>query len=175
MEEQAARVVYQSSSARFGNNIMLEAKYFERCEPGTLGGDGITAWKRYHMAKLGNAAFSMALSDVFPGYATSNLQNMPQNGGRMLMFLLNLAHSMGASQSPADGSLPASVARFGPNVDSGDFYAPDGKMSFSGAPEKTISKGKAVKAGKEKETVNEENKSIIMDVTLKALGLSSFI
>ena len=130
----------------------------------------------------------MALSDVFekgncnvkaigcePGYATSNLQNTSQNGGRMMMFLLNLAHYMGASQSPADGSLPASVACFGPNVDSGDFYAPDGKMGFSGAPEKTISKGTAVKAGKEKETANEENKSIIMDVTLKALGLSSFI
>jgi NAD(P)-dependent dehydrogenase (short-subunit alcohol dehydrogenase family) len=63
-----ARVVSQSSSARFGKP--LAAKYFEKLgAPGCLGGNtrgifsGGAVWERYHQAKAGNVVFTMALHD----------------------------------------------------------------------------------------------------------------
>merc|ERR1719343_1465063 len=100
-----ARVVYQSSSARHGPK--LEAKYFKKCEPGTLGGNGAAGpWNRYHQAKLSNSCFAMSLNDLFrdtsyskikaigcePGYAASNLQSNSKNTGFIVMMLLNLMH-----------------------------------------------------------------------------------
>jgi len=180
-----ARVVYQSSSARFGDP--LEAKYFERSEPNTLGGAGLKSWGRYHQAKLANAAFAMALHDSLvdqnsnvkaigcePGYATSNLASSSAQNGRMTNLSLNMLHLFGASQSPADGSLCASVACFGNDVDSGDFYTPGGRLGMTGAPKKTISKGTAVAKKGEKEATLEKNKKTIMSATIKALGLEAW-
>lgn len=179
------RVVYQSSSARFGKP--LEPKYFEKCEPNTLGGNGNEVWTRYHMSKLANSSFSVALHDALqekgskvksigcePGYSTSSLQKNSEGTGWGMMAFLNFAAFIGAAQSPADGSLPACVASFGPDAESGDFYLPGGKMNFEGPPTKTVSGGKPVKAGLEKETTDESNKKLIMDVSAKAFGFGSF-
>lgn len=181
-----ARVIFQSSMARYGDD--LEKKYFEKCEPNTLGGSGNTAWKRYHNAKLANSAFAMALHDSLkekdskvksigcePGYSTSGLQNTSQNTGRMMLSMLNAAAAFGAAQSPADGSLPASVACFGPGAESGDFYFPKGKNNLKGEPIKSIEKGRLVKKGKDEESVDLKNKQLIMGVTAEALGISSFL
>jgi len=100
-----ARAVFHSSSARkFGPD--LDPKHFEKCEPGTLGGDNASMcmqamnmkegpWTRYHQSKLANAAFAMALHDKLqekgskvkslacePGWSHSNLQLAAiENGG----------------------------------------------------------------------------------------------
>jgi len=180
-----ARVVYQSSSAR-AMGAKVEGKYFEKCEPMTLGGEG-GAWGRYNQTKLANSAFAMALCDTLaerkskvksiacePGYATSNLQTTSQNTAGGMMVFLNCAACFGAGQSPADGSLPASVASFGPDVDSGDFFLPSGRGNLGGPPAKSISKGMAVVNGKEPETTNKVSQIAIMNATLKAFGWSSF-
>jgi len=177
--------VYQSSSAR-AMGAKVEGKYFEKCEPMTLGGEG-GAWGRYNQTKLANSAFAMALCDTLaerkskvksiacePGYATSNLQTTSQNTAGFMQCILNCCACCGAAQSPADGSLPASVASFGPDVDSGDFFLPGGRNYYVGPPIKSISKGKAVGNKDEKDTTNKENQRAIMDATLKAFGWSSF-
>ena len=62
-----ARVVQHSSGARKPNKRRpgsdnLVASHFERCEPGSLGGDGLGAcFGRYHQSKLSNTCFAMAL------------------------------------------------------------------------------------------------------------------
>ena len=53
-----ARVVQHSSGARNMNGTPLDAKYFEKSEKGTLGGDGSAACiERYHQTKLANTVF----------------------------------------------------------------------------------------------------------------------
>lgn len=185
-----ARVVYQSSSARYGS-ALLESKYFQKCEPGTLGGNGAGGpWERYHQAKLANSCFVMGLYDLLretpgyskikpigcePGYATTNLTKSSKNTGFVMQSLLNLSHCLGGSHSPADGSLSASVACFGPNVDGGDFFLPGGRFNMAGAPVKSISIGKPLVKGKESETLNESNKRTVMEATLEAFGWTSYI
>lgn len=184
-----ARVVFQSSSARFGT--ALESKYFKKCEPGTLGGNGAAGpWGRYHQAKLANSCFAMGLYDLLretpsyskikpvgcePGYATTNLQNSSKNTGFFVQFMLNLSHWLGGSHSPPDGSLSASLACFGPNVEGGDFFLPGGRFNLAGAPVKSISMGKPLVKGKESETVNESNKRTVMEATLEAFGWTSYV
>jgi NAD(P)-dependent dehydrogenase (short-subunit alcohol dehydrogenase family) len=58
-----ARVVHHSSGARQGQGAEpLDARYFQRSEPGTLGGDGLDkAFSRYHQTKLANSVYAMAL------------------------------------------------------------------------------------------------------------------
>ena len=63
-----ARVVSQSSGARFGSR--LEKKYFGKLgAPGSLGGNGKSIitwggnWERYHQTKLANVVFTLALHD----------------------------------------------------------------------------------------------------------------
>ena len=178
-----ARVVYQSSSARYGS-ADLEAKYFEKSKPMTLGGNSNDmSFARYHMAKLANSTFAMALHVALqekgskvksigcePGYATSNLQETSTNMNNMVQRVLNCAHFCGLSQSPADGSLPALVASFGKDISSGDFVMPEGVVGFAGSPIKSISENVPVKKGWEKETSKEKNQKLIWDVTDLALG-----
>merc|ERR1712194_1005504 len=101
-------------------------------------------------------------------------QTTSQNTAGGMMVFLNCAACFGAGQSPADGSLPASVASFGPDVDSGDFFLPSGRGNLGGPPAKSISKGMAVVSGKEPETTNKVSQIAIMNATLKAFGWSSF-
>ena len=57
-----ARVVSQSSGARKSPNTPLEAKYLEKGEAGSFGGDATNArYERYHQTKLANMVFTEAL------------------------------------------------------------------------------------------------------------------
>jgi len=184
-----ARVVMHSSTTRNFRNVNLEEKYFSKCDPGTLGGDGawmITEslnlrdgpWSRYHQTKLANACFAMALHEKLkatgskvkslaadPGIASTNLQVHTFNVGNMSGFLARKFMSTG--QSPADGSTPALVACFGPHAESGDFYIPE--HSSKGRPIKTIQDGKPVKKGGEVLTCNPANLKLVWEACEKAL------
>lgn len=183
-----ARVVTHSSSARFNNSVDgmkdLESKYFQKCEAGSLGGDGQTApWARYHQTKLANSAFAMALHDKLqekgskvkalscdPGLSATNLQTSAEKGGMMLKALMFAAPLFGAPQSPADGSLDIGMCCFGPDSNSGDFYMPSRAFGAVGDPKKSISGGVPIKDGSETETVSEQNKKVVMEECEKLFG-----
>ena len=180
-----ARIVYHSSSARFGPD--LDSKYFEKCESGTLGGDDASElaqivlskdgpWGRYHQTKLANSAFSMALHSELkekgskikvlscdPGWAHSNLQVSAVYDGHMSNFLAKLGVFF--AQSAADGSLPCILACFSPDANSGDFYMPS-KAMF-GEPKKSIVGGDPVKENTEKETTSLKNQQTVMEACKK--------
>lgn len=186
-----SRIVFHSSSARYGKD--LEAKYFEKCEPGTLGGDGASdfsqmmfgkggSWTRYHQSKLANSAFIMALHDKLqekgskvkaiscePGWAHSNLQTNAIKEGTMSNGFAKVGAYVG--HSAADGSLGCVMACFAPDANSGDFYMPDSMGGMRGAPFKSIVGGKPFKT--EKESLSEKNKKTIIESCEKAFGFSS--
>lgn len=57
----SARIVNHSSAARLQGGP-VERKYLEKCDAGTLGGNGSKArWDRYHQTKLANCVFTEAL------------------------------------------------------------------------------------------------------------------
>ena len=175
-----ARVVTHSSSARAHPNANLEKEYFFKCDPGTLGGDSYPTmlqmmgwrghWMRYHMTKLANANFAMALHDKIqatpalkgkiqassadPGLATSNLQATTIKDGGMPSWLAKLLGGNG--QSPADGSLPVGLAAFGAATKSGSFFQP--AQSLKGPPIATVEEGVPVKKGGEPLVVSPQNK-----------------
>eukprot|EP00435_Cladocopium_sp_Y103_P003565 s4509_g1.t1 len=144
-----ARVVFHSSSARDFPSCDLDASYFKKSEPGTLGGDhqwmmsevaGLCGgpWHRYHMTKLANAAYAMKLHEVLaargskvksmavdPGASVTELQRTSVVQGNMSNCIANLMMSGSSSQSAADGSTPLIIACFGPEAESGDFYMPE--------------------------------------------------
>eukprot|EP00418_Pyrodinium_bahamense_P063515 CAMPEP_0179092360 /NCGR_PEP_ID=MMETSP0796-20121207/42238_1 /TAXON_ID=73915 /ORGANISM="Pyrodinium bahamense, Strain pbaha01" /LENGTH=355 /DNA_ID=CAMNT_0020789965 /DNA_START=35 /DNA_END=1102 /DNA_ORIENTATION=+ len=186
-----ARVVFHSSSARDISGQDLDAKYFQRCEPGTLGGDhgwigmqvaGLCEgpWIRYHQSKLANSAYAMALHSelqargskvkamaVDPGASTTELSNSSAHSvPEWMVRLLGISR-----QSAADGCTPLAVACFGP-ADSGDFYMPEG--GFTGPPKKTISRGGAVKEGDEKLTTSKKNQDLAWEQSHAALGMETF-
>jgi NAD(P)-dependent dehydrogenase (short-subunit alcohol dehydrogenase family) len=179
-----ARVVYQSCPTRYGLRD-LDAKYFEKCEPMTLGGNNYNAaFMRYHMAKLANSTFAMALHIALqekgskvksigsdPGQATTNLQQTSTHMTGFILRLLNVGGRLGFSQSPADGSMSATVACFGKNIYSGDFIMPTGKTGLAGYPIKSIAMNLPIKNGWEKETLKEGNQKLIWEVTEKELGV----
>lgn len=190
-----ARVVFHSSSARDFPSCDLDAAYFKKSEPGTLGGDhqwmmsevaGLCGgpWHRYHMTKLANAAYAMKLHEVLaargskvrsmavdPGASVTELQRTSVVQGNMSNCLANLAMSGSNSQSAADGSTPLITACFDPGAESGDFYMPEGGMT--GPPMKSISKGVAVVSGKEARTTNPANKDLAWKESHAALGIES--
>jgi len=176
-----ARLVMHSSGARFFPKKNLEQKYFEKCKPGTLGGNRMMwdflgrggPWTRYHMTKLSNACFAMEMhhrlkklpqtNNVMalaadPGVASSGLYGSATSGnGAMSGILARLL--MGTGQSTADGSLPAAMAAFSDQALSGDFWAP--RFQRKGAPIKTIEETSDVEhKSREKltlTTANQEN------------------
>ena len=176
-----ARLVTHSSSARQMTGKDLEEKYFCKCTPETLGGDDTWMiseallgregpWTRYHMTKLSNSVFAMAMHEKLklkgskvkalsadPGLASSNLQVSSTNGdGLMSAWIAKLMMPVG--QSAANGCLDAAMAAFGKEATSGDFYAP--KSGMKGPPVRTIIGGAEVKKGSETLTcsrVNQEN------------------
>ena len=187
-----ARIVFHSSSARYGED--LESKYFEKSDPGTLGGDTSDAkqmflghkgsWTRYHQSKLANSVFAMALHDKLqekgskvkalscdPGWAHSNLQTNSMKKGTMGGGFARIGSWIG--HSAADGSLGCAMACFSQEANSGDFYMPDKTGGMRGAPVKSILEGKPLKSGGEKESLSAENKRIIMDCSEKAFGFNS--
>ena len=123
-----ARVVTHSSSARDSPRGNLRKDFFEKSEPGTLGGDwtltlviemlGLCGgpWQRYHQTKLANSCFSMELHNRLqekgitniksmtadPGLATSNLQVTSTKEGLMPGWTAKLLAKGG--HSAADGA-----------------------------------------------------------------------
>ena len=188
-----ARVVFHSSSARDFPYCDLDAKYFQKTEPDTLGGShqwmvsevsGLCGgpWTRYHMTKLANSAYAMKLHEelqsrgskikslaVDPGYSSTELQRTSITQGNMSNCMGNMLH--GNSQSAADGSTPLAMACFSPEANSGDFYMPEN--GFTGRPIKSISAGVPVVSGKEARTTNPVNKNLAWEQTHMALGIAS--
>ena len=182
-----ARIVFHSSSARYGKE--LEARYFEKCEAGTLGGNDASdlaqivfgkegSWARYHQTKLANSAFAMALHDELkakgskvkalacdPGWAHSNLQVSAVSSGTMSSFSAKFGVLF--AQSAADGSLPCSLACFSPEANSGDFYMPSKAGGMSGEPKRSIVGGKPVKKNSEKGSTSAKNKETVMNACKK--------
>merc|ERR1712039_186136 len=137
-------------------------------------------WTRYHMSKLANSAYAMALHErlqakgscvkalaVDPGQATSQLQVTSVSDGLMPGWLANILMRNG--QSAADGSTPLITACFHPDAGSGDFFAPEKGMT--GKPVKTISNGIPVKQGSEKLTTDQANKDLAWRMSDCVAGL----
>ena len=159
-----SRIVQHSSGARAGNKKkgMLQAKYFNKCTAGTLGGDGLGAcFKRYHQTKLANPVFAMALYELLqksgskvksvcaePGVAatdiSANLQkNHDKYGSQRAPDMRSTESQFPGVQSAADGACPLMEAAFGENVGSGDFFMPGSliKNTVVGMPTKCITNG----------------------------------
>jgi protochlorophyllide reductase len=186
-----ARVVFHSSSARTGlTKSNLEPKYFQKCDPGTLGGDETMSppWERYHQTKLANSAFAMALNDQLkekgskvkslacdPGFATTDLvkNSDADESSWLLRCMTFLSSVLNASQSPANGSLSFVLCAFAPDSESGDFYMPSARGGMVGKPKKTISRGVPLKEGDEALTVSAENKTTVMEQCQKVFGFAS--
>lgn len=188
-----ARIVPQSSGMREFPK-MLEKKYFEKCDEGTLGGNDAWIvsqlsmgkegpWARYGQTKLANAAFAMALHHKLqdsnskiktvacePGYSVTSLQNTKHFGGPFayLDFLI-------PKQSAADGSLNAAMACFSPDAMSGDFYVPENGLT--GKPVKAVVGGVRQKVGwfgiggTDKNTCDPEQQKLAWEACEKAVGI----
>eukprot|EP00931_Biecheleriopsis_adriatica_P067050 TRINITY_DN41257_c0_g1_i1.p1 TRINITY_DN41257_c0_g1~~TRINITY_DN41257_c0_g1_i1.p1 ORF type:complete len:335 (+),score=77.19 TRINITY_DN41257_c0_g1_i1:59-1063(+) len=143
-----ARVVQHSSGAR--NMVkQLEPEYLGK-NGGNLGGDsssmffGGARWTRYGQTKLANAVYATALHEklqaakskvkslvVAPGLAATNLQvTTAADGGMAETWIMRW------SQSGEDGTMPLLTAVAAQNVESGDFYEPEGTMRMAGLPKK---------------------------------------
>jgi NAD(P)-dependent dehydrogenase (short-subunit alcohol dehydrogenase family) len=144
-----ARIITHSSLARQGS--ALQAKYFQ--QGGNLGGDGSSMmcggarWERYHQTKLANCVFTHALNKrlkkincniksvcAAPGLSTTNLQQNTFNNGGMSDGCCGNIFIMKYAQSAADGSLGILKASFGNDVQSGEFYEPQGLTGIGGLP-----------------------------------------
>ena len=114
-----ARIVNHSSGARLFPHKKLEARYFAKGAAGQLGGDGASMlfggarWVRYHMTKLANAVFTVALNErleargsrvrafvAAPGLAATNLQVTTAGAGGMAETWI-----MRWAQSAEDGAM----------------------------------------------------------------------
>lgn len=184
-----ARLVMHTSSARDFPGGMLEKKYFEQCKAGTLGGDTTNTvlqlmgypgtWQRYHQSKLANSCFAMQLSKLLsqkekklnikalaadPGYARTSLAT---SSNKCTSGFAGYMERKG--QSAEDGCLPAAMAAFSDDAESGDMYVP---ANYSkGKPIKSIIKGVSVKNGGEKLTCSEENMDLVWEACQSALNV----
>ncbi|CAK9029564.1 Uncharacterized oxidoreductase C736.13 [Durusdinium trenchii] len=138
-----ARVVTHSSGARRGGP--LEAKYFQKCEPMTLGGNGSNMvwpqgarWKRYQQTKLAALCISQALGDkcaeaglnilstsCHPGLAATNLQVTTASDGGMGGWFTNQFMKLSQSQDDGTCGLLHATAATDPIANKG-FYGPKG-------------------------------------------------
>ncbi|KAL7536514.1 hypothetical protein ACHAXR_007217 [Thalassiosira sp. AJA248-18] len=186
-----ARIVSQSSSAREFPKV-LETKYFEKCDEGTLGGNDAWLisqlalgkdgpWARYGQTKLANSAFAMALHHKLaeskskiksvacePGYSVTPLQSTKHFAGSWLSML----DFMVPKQSASDGSLNAAMACFSPEAKSGDLYAPEKGMI--GKPMKVVAGGERQKTGRfgsDKNTCDHEQQKLVWEACEKAFGI----
>jgi len=184
-----ARIVSHSSGAREFPKT-LEAKYFEKCDTGTLGGNDAWLlsqmvlgkdgpWVRYGQTKLANSAFAMALHHKLaesnpkiksicaePGYSVTALQNTKHMMGGFLV-------SKFPKQSASDGSLNAAMACFSPEAMSGDLYAPEKKMT--GKPVKVVAGGERQNTGwiggTDKTTCDAQQQKLVWEACEKVLGI----
>lgn len=144
-----ARVVQHSSGARYLSPVGLRAKYFERCDAGSLGGDSMAlgmlggSMLRYHMTKLANACFALALHERLrargsrvkslvaePGISDTHLTKrlLEANGlaNRAMDWLYGIL-SRAMMQSAADGAAPLIGCCFADGANSGDFLMQIGR------------------------------------------------
>ena len=187
-----ARIVTQSSSAK-DMAAKLEAKYFEKCEEGTLGGNDAWQisqmafgkggpWTRYIQTKLANSAFAMELHKRLTS-ASSNIKSIASEPGYSVTSLQDTEHMglmgtlsfMMSKQSAADGCLNAAMACFSPDANSGDLYAPE--KGLVGKPVKYVAGGERMMTGRfgiggtDKGTCDPENQKLVWDSCEKALGI----
>lgn len=191
-----ARIAFHSSSARDLPARNLKPAHFQKCEPGTLGGDDISTtwefisgfegpWGRYHQTKLANVAFAMALHERLqernskvkvtaadPGLAASNLQVRSVSDGLMSTGFANFIFSNNRGQSAGDGACPIILCCFGAETDSGDFYHPVNHSK--GEPFKSISRGVPVKRGGERLATSQVNKDIAWNESMSILEGGNF-
>ena len=169
----------------------LEAKYFEKCDEGTLGGNGAWflsqillgrggPWTRYGQTKLANSAFAMALHHKLadsnsiksiacePGYSVTPLQNT-----KHLPSLFSALGSLTPKQSASDGSLNAAMACFSPEAMSGDLYAPE--KGLTGKLTKVVAGGVRQKTGRiggtDENTCDPQQQKLVWEACEKALGI----
>ncbi|GAC1445616.1 MAG: SDR family NAD(P)-dependent oxidoreductase [Mycobacteriales bacterium] len=127
--EGARVVVVSSEAAKIGRirfeDLMGQQRYFR--------------WLAYGQSKLANLLFLRELSrragsrlvvaGAHPGYAATNLQNAPGIAGAV-MALGNRV----IAQSDAEGALPQLYAATMPDVSTGDYFGPNGRLGIKGAP-----------------------------------------
>jgi len=102
-------------------------------------------WLRYGQSKLANLLFTFELSRrakaagkdliatvAHPGYANTNLQSGT-----------SFAWSNFMAQSAAGGALPTLYGATAPDVQSGEFFGPDGFLQQRGAPKRVKASSKA--------------------------------
>lgn len=191
-----ARVVTHSSSARRVGS-MLKEKFFSKSKPNTLGGDKTWMaselfmgkegpWQRYHQTKLANAVFAMELHNRLvqstnngnkikaltadPGVAWSNLHTTAASSKDGLMAPWAAKVCAGMGHSAENGALPAAMAAFSPQANSGDMFVPH-KGGRMGYPVKCIEGGKPVKRKGEKLTCHPENQQNVWAFSEKALNI----
>ena len=156
------RICMQSSGIRYqSSKLFLEEKYYQRSEPGTLGGHGVNgSMERYRQSKISCVAFALKLNKELaargydtskiksvcaePGFAETSLVSNSVSGntfliGQLSKVVIRVMALFMKRQSAADGSLPLVQASLGADVDSGDFFMPsEGNI---GTPHKSLAKG----------------------------------
>lgn len=182
-----ARIVNHSSSARFTGGVALETRFFQPfTSAAELGGDATGfsggCYARYHQSKLANSAFTMALHDKLqekgskvkalvaePGLTASDLWKDGQYS-RAGNAAINCY-----KQNVRDGSLPLTMACFGPSAKSGDFFAPALYSRILGAyyagPAHAIFEGGIpLDAGREHLTADKAGHRLLWEASEKACG-----
>lgn len=125
--------------------------------------------------KLANSAFAMALHHKLaassstimsvacePGYSVTSLQDTHHMG------IMGKLSFMVPKQSASDGSLPAAMACFSPEAESGDLYAPE--KGLVGKPVKVVSGGERLKRT-DKATCDPDQQKLVWEACEKALGI----
>ncbi|KAA8492822.1 putative oxidoreductase [Porphyridium purpureum] len=167
-----ARVCLHTSLSRLG--FPLDAKYYRKCMPGTLGGDGLGARiERYHQSKLANVVFQQALADrlgansnilvlsAAPGFSETNLaatiiQDTRHNvGARLLLQLFGIC-----AQGSLAGASPLLTTACLP-VKTRELWEPSHLGRVRGPPRSFSI---------EKVCLDEEARDVLWEVSEEAIG-----
>jgi NAD(P)-dependent dehydrogenase (short-subunit alcohol dehydrogenase family) len=156
---QDARVVTLSSLEHKSGHIHFDDLQLER---------GYAPRKAYRQSKLANASFGLQLDRrlraagspvksvlAHPGYSATNLQSTGPTGVmKALMAVTNRVVAQGAEQ----GALPTLYAATAPDVESGEYFGPDGFQELRGRPTKVsvIAEGSDPAVGQKLWEVSEE-------------------
>jgi NAD(P)-dependent dehydrogenase (short-subunit alcohol dehydrogenase family) len=116
-----------------------------------------SAWLAYGQSKLANLLFTYELSRklaaakkktlvaaAHPGYSATNLTTVgsQMTGSKLNAFFMNTGNAW-LAQTAAMGALPTLYAATQPDVQSGDYYGPDGLFELMGYPQKCGSNAKS--------------------------------
>lgn len=155
-----ARIVQHSSDARNRTRRKrLEEQYFDKCDPGTLGGDHVPKFglmggprlQRYCQSKLANSVFTQALHNklqenafknnntkirsiaAHPGAATTNISDVAPEATSGVFWKLMIRTVIPLLvQSAEDGALGILRGMMDPTAESGQLYGPAGSNIMSG-------------------------------------------